>query len=430
MNPIIFINLSFILWDWKNGVRKKDAEKYQTTKNCHYDKETNNMERLVTSDVKLGIIAGGQLGKMLVQEASKWDIITYVLDHDEDCPAKSIATHFVKGNPVEFDSVYQFGKMVDILTFEIENVNIEALNKLKSEGRKILPDPDILELIQDKGLQKKFYETRGIPTSEFKIYDTKSSILADIENAALNYPFVQKLRKGGYDGRGVAVLNGPEDLNKLLPGASVIEKKIDIAKEIAVIVARNKRGEIKSYPVVEMLFDPKANLVDKLICPSSISLEQSEKAVSFASEIIELLDMEGLLAVEFFVDTAGEVVVNEMAPRPHNSGHHTIESIITSQFEQHLRAIINLPLGSTKIKLPSVMINILGEAGHEGRVIYEGLTESMAIEGVKIHLYGKKTTKPYRKMGHVTVLSSSLECALKKAEKVKQLIKVKLWKEN
>jgi 5-(carboxyamino)imidazole ribonucleotide synthase len=219
-------------------------------------------------------------------------------------------------------------------------------------------------------------------------------------------------------------------LKKYSSGASVIEEKIEVIKEIAVIVARNRKGEIKCFPVVEMLFDPKANLVDKLICPSSITVEQSEKAVNFASEIIELLNMEGLLAVEFFIDSKGEVIVNEIAPRPHNSGHHTIESIITSQFEQHLRAILNLPLGSTKLKLPSVMINILGADGYEGPVIYEGLTESMAIDGVKIHLYGKKITKPYRKMGHVTVLSSSLECALKKAEKVKQLIKVKSWKKS
>lgn len=388
------------------------------------------MERLVTSNLKLGIIAGGQLGKMLIQEASKWDIITYVLDNDEECPARSIASHYIKGNHLDFDSVYQFGKMVDLLTFEIENVHTEAIKKLKSEGVRVIPDPDILALIQDKGLQKQFYKDNGIPTSKFKIYDSKVDITNDIINGKLNYPFVQKLRKGGYDGRGVAVINGQDELEKLLPGASIIEEKVEIAKEISVIVARNKKGEIKCYPVVEMLFDPTANLVDKLICPSSITIEQSEKAINFASEIIELLTMEGLLAVEFFVDSNGEVIVNEMAPRPHNSGHHTIESIITSQFEQHLRAILNLPLGSTKIKLPSVMINILGDKGFEGPVVYEGLTESMAIEGVKIHLYGKKTTKPYRKMGHVTVLASSLECALKKAEKVKQLIRVKSWKIN
>lgn len=320
--------------------------------------------------------------------------------------------------------------MVDILTFEIENVNIEALKKLKSEGLRIAPDPDILKLIQDKGLQKEFYKNNGIPTSAFKIYESKATILNGIDKGEINLPFVQKLTKGGYDGHGVTVVNSKNDLTKLLSGVSVIEEKVEIEKEISVIVARNRKGEIKSFPVVEMYFDPIANLVDELICPASITVEQSEKAVNIASEIIELLNMEGLLAVEFFIDSKGEVIVNEVAPRPHNSGHHTIESIITSQFEQHLRAILNLPLGSTKIKLPSVMINILGADGYEGPVIYEGLSESLAIDGVKIHLYGKKITKPNRKMGHVTIMSSSINCALKKAEKVKQLITVKSCKEN
>ncbi|MDD4761228.1 MAG: 5-(carboxyamino)imidazole ribonucleotide synthase, partial [Bacteroidaceae bacterium] len=331
---------------------------------------------------------------------------------------------------IDFDSVYQFGKMVDILTFEIENVNIEALKKLKSEGLKIVPEPEILELIQDKGLQKEFYKNNGIPTSAFKIYESKATILKGIDKGEINLPFVQKLTKGGYDGHGVAVINSKNDLIKILSGVSVIEEKVEIEKEISVIVARNRKGEIKSFPVVEMYFDPIANLVDELICPALITVEQSEKAVNLASEIIELLNMEGLLAVEFFIDSKGEVIVNEVAPRPHNSGHHTIESIITSQFEQHLRAILNLPLGSTKIKLPSVMINILGADGYEGPVIYEGLSESLAIDGVKIHLYGKKITKPNRKMGHVTIMSSSINCALKKAEKVKQLITVKSCKEN
>lgn len=388
------------------------------------------MEKIVTSNLKLGIIAGGQLGKMLIQEASKWDLVTYVLDNDENCPAKSIASFYIKGSNIDFDSVYQFGKMVDILTFEIENVNIEALKKLKSEGLRIAPDPDILKLIQDKGLQKEFYKNNGIPTSAFKIYESKATILNGIDKGEINLPFVQKLTKGGYDGHGVTVINSKNDLTKLLSGVSVIEEKVEIEKEISVIVARNRKGEIKSFPVVEMYFDPIANLVDELICPASITVEQSEKAVNIASEIIELLNMEGLLAVEFFIDSKGEVIVNEVAPRPHNSGHHTIESIITSQFEQHLRAVLNLPLGSTKIKLPSVMINILGADGYEGPVIYEGLSESLAIDGVKIHLYGKKITKPNRKMGHVTIMSSSINCALKKAEKVKQLITVKSCKEN
>ena len=380
---------------------------------------------LAKSNLKLGIISGGQLGKMLIQEASKWNIETYVLDNDENCPARGIASHYVKGSNIDFNAVYKFGKMVDILTFEIENINIEALKKLKSEGHTLLPSPEILALIQDKGLQKIFYHQHNLPTAHFNIYETTGQILSALDTGEINYPFVQKLRKGGYDGRGVVVVNNENDLNKLVPDASVVEEKVDIEKEIAVIVARNHAGEIKAYPVVEMLFDTKANLVDLLICPSAITNEQQKKAIKYASQIIELLKMEGLLAVEFFVNIKGQVIVNEIAPRPHNSGHHTIESVVTSQYEQHLRAILNLPLGSTKLKTPSVMLNILGGEGYEGPVLYEGLNECLAIEGVKIHLYGKQITKPFRKMGHVTVLASTVASALQKAEKVKQLVKVK-----
>lgn len=399
--------------------------RYKNEVDIEYD-----MEKLATSNLKLGIIAGGQLGKMLIQEASKWDISTYVLDNDEHCPAGKIASHYIKGNHLEFNAVYEFGKLVDVLTFELENINTEALKKLKSEGHIILPDPELLELIQDKGLQKDFFEKNEIPTSSFNLLESETVILDRVEKGELNFPFVQKLRKGGYDGRGVAVINDKNDLIKMLPGASVIEEKVEIVKEISAIVARNRKGETKCYPVVEMLFDNQANIVDKLICPSSITVEQSEKAIYYATKIAEMLKLEGLLAVELFIDSKGEVIVNEIAPRPHNSGHHTIESIITSQFEQHLRAILNLPLGSTDIKLPSVMINILGAEGYEGPVFYEGLKESMEIDGVKIHLYGKNITRPYRKMGHVTVLSSSPEQALKNADQVKQLIKVKSWKEK
>lgn len=388
------------------------------------------MERLVTSNLKLGIIAGGQLGKMLIQEASKWDIITYVLDKDPHCPAASISSHFIRGSHLDHESVYNFGKLADVLTFEIENINIEALLQLKSEGHRVVPDPEILKLIQDKGNQKEFYIRHNIPTAAFKHFADQAEIIEALENGEIKLPFVQKTRKGGYDGRGVAVINSRNELKNLLEGASIVEEKIEIVKEISVIAARNKRGDTKCFPVVEMIFDPHANLVDKLICPGNITAEQSERAIAIAGEIIELLEMEGILAVEFFIDSVGQVIVNEMAPRPHNSGHHTIESIITSQFEQHLRAILNLPLGSTKLKLPAVMVNILGSEGYEGQVKYEGLTESMNIDGVKIHLYGKKITKPYRKMGHVTVLSNTLECAMKKAEKVKNLIKVKSWTKN
>lgn len=388
------------------------------------------MERLVTSNLRLGIIAGGQLGKMLIQDASKWDIITYVLDPVENCPAGNIASYFTKGSHLDYNTVYRFGRQVDVLTYEIESININALHRLKQEGVKVVPDPAVLEMIQDKGLQKNFYHENGIPTSPYKLFENEDEVRQAVSDGALSLPFVQKLRKGGYDGRGVAVINDRNDFEKLLKGPSVIENKVDIDKEIAVIVARNEQGETRCFPAVEMVFDNRANLVEKLVCPSEISNSLAQQAERISMDLIEKLGMAGLLAVEFFIDRSGNIMVNEVAPRPHNSGHHTIESVITSQFEQHLRAILNLPLGSTHLKMPAVMLNLLGEPGHLGPVRYEGLTESMAIEGVKIHVYGKKETRPMRKMGHVTVMAKSMEEALKKADQVKHTIKVKSWKKN
>lgn len=385
------------------------------------------MEKLVTSEVKLGIIAGGQLGKMLVLAASNWNIKTFVLDKDEHCPASSSCTFLFKGDQLSYNDVYEFGKMVDVLTLELENVNIDALKKLKQEGKRIIPDPDKLEIIQDKGLQKQFYEKIKVPSSSFKLFESKQEIINSINNGYLSFPFVQKLRKGGYDGRGVSIIRSNDDLSNLLDGASVIEDLVDVDKEISAIVARNERGEVKCHPTVEMEFNPSANLVEKLICPSTLPAEIENEAEDIAVKIITEFDLYGLLAVEMFVDKDQKIWVNEVAPRPHNSGHHTIESAITSQFEQQLRAIFNLPLGSTKLKLPAVMINLLGEPGFEGKVKYEGLTECMAIEGVKVHLYGKKVTKPFRKMGHVTVLSPTIDEAKSKADFVKQKMKVVSW---
>jgi 5-(carboxyamino)imidazole ribonucleotide synthase len=384
------------------------------------------MEQLVTSDFKLGIIAGGQLGKMLVLAASNWDVKTFILDSDDHCPASTCCTGFVKGNQLDFDSVIRFGGMVDMITFEIENVNIEALQKLKAEGKKIFPDPDALAIIQDKGLQKEFYQKNNIPSPQFSLFKNKNEIITVAQNGDLTFPFVQKLRKGGYDGKGVVIINSKADFENLLEGASLVEDQVEIQTEISVIVARNNKGEIKCFPVVEMEFN-EANLVEKLICPSSLDEKIIQQANEIAIEIINSFKLCGLLAVEMFVDKNNLVWVNEIAPRPHNSGHHTIESVITSQYEQLLRAIFNFPLGSTQIKMPSVMINLLGEPGFEGTVRYEGLTDCMNIEGVKIHLYGKKITKPYRKMGHVTVIATSIEEAKKKAEIVKQKLKVMSW---
>jgi 5-(carboxyamino)imidazole ribonucleotide synthase len=385
------------------------------------------MEKLVTSEIKLGIIAGGQLGKMLVLAASNWNVKTYVLDKDDHCPASSSCTFFFKGDQLNYDDVYRFGQMVDVLTLELENVNIEALKKLKQEGKKIYPNPDKLEIIQDKGLQKQFYEKIKVPSSSFSLFNSKQEIILAVESGKQQIPFVQKLRKGGYDGRGVSIIRSKDDLINLLDGASVVEHLVDIEKEISAIVARNEPGEVKCHPTVEMEFNPNANLVEKLICPSTLPAEIENEAEDIAIKIISELDLYGLLAVEMFVDKENKIWVNEIAPRPHNSGHHTIESAITSQFEQLLRAIFNLPLGSTKLKLPAVMINLLGEPGYEGKVRYEGLTECMAVEGVKIHLYGKKITKPFRKMGHVTVLAPTIDEAKKKADFVKEKMKVVSW---
>ena len=384
------------------------------------------IEKLVTSSLKMGVIAGGQLGKMLIQEASKWDISTYVLDPDEGCSARNVASVYVKGDFNDFDTVYAFGKLVDILTFELENVNIEALQKLKSEGLKIVPDPDILALIQDKGLQKEFYAKHALPTSSFICCENEEEIAEAIQAGKFAYPFVQKLRKGGYDGRGVSLIHSSEDT--LLIGTSMLEQKVDIDKEIAVIAARNSAGEVRCFPAVEMTFNDQTNLVEEIFCPANITQEQDRTAEALAIDIIEKLDMVGLLAIEFFIDKKGQILINEVAPRPHNSGHHTIDSVVTSQLEQLLRAILDLPLGSTKLTSASVMLNLLGEPGYEGPVYYEGFSESLAIDGVKIHLYGKKTTRASRKMGHVTVLAESVEDAFKKADQVKNILKVKSWK--
>jgi 5-(carboxyamino)imidazole ribonucleotide synthase len=383
------------------------------------------MEQLVISDFKLGIIAGGQLGKMLALTASNWDIKTFVLDSDEQCPAAPCVSTFVRGSYLNFEDVYQFGKKVDMLTFEIENINIDALKKLKEEGLKIYPDPEALELIKDKGLQKEFYLNKNIPSSPFNLYASTAEILAAIESDKIQFPFVQKLRTGGYDGQGVSVVNSKNELQKLLQGPSVVENCIKVKNEISIIVARNITGAIRCFPPVEMLFNDKENIVEKIICPASIGDTVNKEAIELATQIASSLSFVGLLAVEMFVDEQNRIWVNEVAPRPHNSGHHTIESVITSQYEQLLRAIFNFPLGATDLKMPSVMINLLGEPGFEGKVKYEGLSKAMAIDGVKIHLYGKKYTKAFRKMGHVTVLATTIEDAKEKADKVKQILKVK-----
>jgi 5-(carboxyamino)imidazole ribonucleotide synthase len=377
------------------------------------------------TNTKVGILGGGQLGKMLALSAHNWDVTTLVLDADSSFPAAPVCNHFEAGNFNDFDDVYRFGKLVDVLTIEIEHVNVEALLKLEEEGLVIHPSPRSLQIIKDKGQQKLFYQDRGLPTAPFQLFESGVAIREAVEAGTLRYPFVQKSRTAGYDGKGVAVIRSAEDLGLLLPDASVVEDLVDISKEIAVIAARNERGEVATFPAVEMEFNPQANLVEFLVCPAGIDEDLVRQADELARSVIEAFGISGLLAVELFLTKDGRLMINEVAPRPHNSGHHTIDSCYTSQFEQHLRGVLNLPLGSTRMKTASVMVNLLGEAGHSGPVHYEGFEECIAIEGVKVHLYGKKVTKPFRKMGHVTILDADPAAAHRKALAVKDSLKVK-----
>lgn len=375
------------------------------------------MEDFFSKDFKLGILGGGQLGRMMIREAVKFNISTHVLDPNPQAPCAEVASHFTVGDFKDYDAVMAFGKGKDVVTIEIENVSVAALKDLQKEGVKVFPDPKVIELIQDKGTQKQFYRLHGIPTSEFQLVES-------FDEHKWEVPFVQKMRKGGYDGRGVQVMRTEADFAKQLPGPSVLEKLIDIEKEISVIVARNETGEVHSYPTVELDFHPTANLVEFLICPAEITDEQEKIAQELAEKLAIELDLVGLLAVEMFVQKDGSVLVNEIAPRTHNSGHQSIEGNLTSQFEQQLRAICGMPLGSTEIIQPSVMINLLGDADHSGNAYYEGLDTILSVPGVYPHLYGKKETKPFRKMGHVTVLNPDREKAIEIAREVKSNLRV------
>jgi 5-(carboxyamino)imidazole ribonucleotide synthase len=358
---------------------------------------------------------------MLIQSAINYNQDIHILDPDPNAPCKDIAQQFTVGSLKDYAAVYAFGQQCDVITVEIEAVNTEALQKLADEGKKVYPQPHLLALIQDKRTQKQFYLENGIPTAEFILTDNKAEVIA---NASF-LPAVNKLGKEGYDGRGVQVLRTAADLDLAFDAPGLLEKLIDFEKEIAVTVARNEQGEVVAYPAVECAFHPTANLVEFLFAPAGISPEIEEKAKDIAKDLILKLDLVGILAVELFVTRRGEVLVNEIAPRPHNSGHHTIEANFTSQFEQHLRAVMNWPLGNTALRCPAAMINLLGEPGYEGAVEVEGLDEAMAEKGVYIHLYGKKHTKPFRKMGHVTLLGEDIEEVKDKAQRIKAGIKIK-----
>jgi 5-(carboxyamino)imidazole ribonucleotide synthase len=371
--------------------------------------------------LKLGILGGGQLGRMLIQKAIDYNISTFVLDPDSDAPCKDLCSGFTQGDFKDFDTVLHFGSTMDVVTVEIEHVNVDALEELEKRGIKVFPQPAVLRIVQDKGLQKEFYRINTIPTAEFRLVESKSQI----DNFIEMLPVMQKLRKFGYDGKGVTPLRTKADLVNAFNEPSVLEKFVDFEKEIAVIVSRNSNGVVCNYPVVELLFNAEANLVEFLYSPASLHKEQEQEAIRIARNVIEKLNMVGLLAVEMFVTKTGEILVNEIAPRPHNSGHQTIEGNVTSQYEQHLRAIFNLPAGDTAITRPSVMVNLLGEKGFTGPAEYEGFDDALQIPGTHVHLYGKKFTKPFRKMGHITVTAQTLEIAKSNALKVKSILKVK-----
>jgi 5-(carboxyamino)imidazole ribonucleotide synthase len=371
-------------------------------------------------DLKLGILGGGQLGRMLIQQAINYNVTVKVLDPDRDAPCRKLCDEFVVGSLGDYETVYKFGKKVDLLTIEIEKVNVDALEQLEKEGVLVYPQPRIIRLIQDKGLQKQFFKENGIPTAEFQIISSSEQL----KQSNIPFPYIQKLRRDGYDGKGVYKVIDESYLEGAFKEPSLIERWVDFEKELAVIVARNADGEVKTFPMVEMEFNPQANLVEFLISPSTFPLAIQQEAERIAKKVAESLNIAGLLAVEMFLDKKGNILVNELAPRPHNSGHQTIEGNVVSQFEQHLRAIFNQPLGDTTCLNNAIMINVLGEAGYEGPAVYQGIEKVLECAGVYIHLYGKALTNPFRKMGHVTIVDADREKAIEKARFVQGTLKV------
>ena len=377
-----------------------------------------------SSEFKLGILGGGQLGKMLLFDTRKFDIQTYVLDPSDEAPCKIACNQFFKGDLMDFETVYNFGKRVDVLTFEIELVNLQALVKLEEEGIKVFPSPKTLKLIQNKGIQKDFYKQHAIPTANYKRFGNLKSLIVDILDSKTKLPFVWKCTEFGYDGNGVKVIRQISDLDNLVNVECIAEEMVPFKNELAVIVCRNPSGEIKTYPVVEMEFHPEANQVEYVICPARIDEKVAKKAIAIALNVSEKFNHVGLLAVEMFQTEEDEILVNEVAPRPHNSGHYSIEASYTSQFENHLRAILNLPLGNTESKVAGIMVNLSGEEGFSGDVIYKNIEKILGWNGVTPHIYGKQQTRPFRKMGHVTIVNQDIKEARRIAEEVKNTIRV------
>ena len=377
-----------------------------------------------SSDFKLGILGGGQLGKMMLYETRKYDIQTLVLDPSTEAPCRISCNKFQQGDLMDYDTVLNFGRNADVVTFEIEGVNIDALRQLEAEGIKTYPTAGTLEKIQNKAVQKKFYIENNLPTADFKVFKNLEALKQAVNDEILKIPFVWKSATGGYDGKGVSVIKKQEDLNGLEAGECIAEDLIPFKNELAVIVARNPSGEMKTYPVVEMEFHPTANQVEYVICPARIEDSVADKARKVAEQVSSAFQHVGLLAVEMFQTEDDQILINEVAPRPHNSGHYSIEASYTNQFEQQIRAILDLPLGNTDSKVGGIMVNLVGSEDHEGEVVYQNIEEILKMEGVSPHIYGKKVTRPFRKMGHVTIVNKDLAQARKIAEKVKNSIKV------
>ena len=377
-----------------------------------------------SSDKKLGIIGGGQLGKMMLYYTRMYDIYTMVLDPNKDAPSRLACNAFFIGELMDYDTVLEFGRKADVITIEIENVNVDALEQLENEGKVVYPQAKVLRTIQNKARQKSFYRDHNIPTANFTRFAYTSEIKEAIAKSDLSYPFVWKSAQFGYDGTGVKIIRRFSDLVDLPDVECIAENLISFKNELAVIVARNAKGQLKTYPTVEMEFHPEANQVEYVICPARIPEDIRKKAELVALETAAAFEHVGLLAVEMFQTESDEILVNEVAPRPHNSGHYSIEGSYTSQFEQHIRAILGLPLGNTDSKVAGVMVNLVGAEGYAGPVSYENMEEILAMEGVTPHIYGKRMTRPFRKMGHVTIVNKNMEEARQMAEKVKQKIKV------
>lgn len=370
--------------------------------------------------MKVGILGGGQLGRMLLQAAANYDVETYVLENDLHCPAAHLCHYFEKGDITDYNTVYNFGKKLDAITIEIENVNIEALEKLEKKGVKVIPSTFAIKTIKNKIHQKEFYKEIEVPSSDFIVTKTKEEVIKNKDFL----PAVHKLGEGGYDGKGVQILNSENDIHLCFDAPSVLEKKVIIKKELAVIVAVNQDKESVIYPVCEMIFNQDLNLLDFQISPANISEQTIWKAEAIALKVVKAFDSAGIFAVELFVNEKDEVLINEVAPRVHNSGHHSIEANYSSQFDMLWRIILNYPLGNTKCILPSAIVNIIGAEGYTGNAIYEGLDDVLKMTNVFVHLYGKKKTKPGRKMGHVTIISNDRHELVHKANKIKHTLKV------